>query len=198
MPKTHLFTVLVLSLIGELYAFTLQHRVASRSVQEAYHYRNKRTSFENSWCFKAASNLPENDPVDMELSFDDLDTEISTDRKLEISMAKELYDELRGEDALLTREKFTKWEDIAELLSKGAFDSETLDIIYKECHVLGDVISFDQFLEIVELVNQVSAVLDQDLQAVISDNLETEIMENDEDERDLGLPDLSWMPKSIQ
>ena len=68
----------------------------------------------------------------------------------------------------------------------------------------GADISFEQFIEIVDLVNQVSAVLDQDLQSVLNADIDTVIVDDDtediEDDLDLGLPgiDLSWMPKSIQ
>ena len=144
----------------------------------------------------AASDLPEDANLCPEYELDD---ELREDKELERRMAEQLYNDLKGDDSLLTKEKFIKWEDIDELLSRGAFDGETLEIIYTECGVSGENINFEQFLEVVDLVNQVSAVLDQDIQSVLNDDLETEIID-DEDDTDQGLPgiDLSWMPKSIQ
>ena len=157
-------------------------------------------------CFRVASELPENEePNDTDSLSDDFDEKTQEDRELERRMARNLFDDLRGTDPLLTRDKFIKWEDIVELLSRGVFDGETLEVIYTECRVKGNDINFEQFLEIVDLVNQVAAVLDQDLQSILNSDMETEIidddtMEEDDNFGDLGLSasDLSWMPKSIQ
>ena len=155
-----------------------------------------------------ASELPDNEEESEDTIDYELDEKMQEDKELEQRMAKQLFDDLRGDDPLLTKEKFIKWDDIDELLSRGAFDGETLEIIYTECGISGENLNYDQFLEVVDLVNQVSAVLDQDLQSVLNTDIETEIIDDDteiigiedEDEDYLGLPgiDLSWMPKSIQ
>lgn len=145
----------------------------------------------------AGSELPENPVVDIDFSFDDdemLDEEMRADKELEVKMAKQTYELLRDSSEIsLSKNSFKKWEDISDLLGSGAFDDETLEIIYKECGVVGDSITFDQFLEIVDLVNQVAAVLDQDMQEVLGENLESELVDETEVDEPYNVPDLSWM-----
>ena len=197
MPSS-LYLLLLLVLFTSCSAFRLITSTCLRRLWKSYlvHSGSGTTSL------GVASELPEKEPDDSFL--DELDEKIQQDRELELKMARQLFDDLKGDDPLLSKEKFVVWEDIDELLSRGAFDGETLEIIYTECGVSGADISFEQFIEIVDLVNQVSAVLDQDLQSVLNADIDTVIVDDDtediEDDLDLGLPgiDLSWMPKSIQ
>jgi hypothetical protein len=82
------------------------------------------------------------------------------DKALEMDMAQDLYDELRGDDILLSVEKFLAWDDIQDVLSRGFIDDETMTTIITEVGVSGGLMTFEQFYEMVDLVNQVSIALE--------------------------------------
>lgn len=87
---------------------------------------------------------------------------MNSDNELEKKMARELYDELRAGQLGLPIEAFLKWEDIEDVLDNGIIDQETMEIIIDEVGVTDGILSFEQFYELVELVNQVSIALDGD------------------------------------
>ena len=87
---------------------------------------------------------------------------MNSDNELEKKMARELYDELRAGQLGLTIESFMKWEDIEDVLDNGIIDEETMEIIIDEVGVKNGILTFEQFYELVELVNQVSMALDGD------------------------------------
>jgi hypothetical protein len=99
------------------------------------------------------SYVPANS-IDYEIDSKELDI-------MEKEMARELFDNLNnGVGELLAVQTFLEWEDIKETLKKGFIDLETMKFIFFEAGVVGDSMSFDQFMEVVELVNQVSMALE--------------------------------------
>ena len=96
---------------------------------------------------------------------------MNSDNELEKKMARELYDELREGQLGLSIESFLKWEDIEDVLNNGIIDEETMEIIIDEVGVKNGVLSFEQFYELVELVNQVSMALDGDEELLGSRNI---------------------------
>ena len=87
-------------------------------------------------------------------------------------MALEQYDNLRGEDSQLEVSTFLAWEDILDVLDNGVIDAETMDVILSECGVTGPLMSFDQFKEAVDLVNQVTLSIEGDEMGGAATNME--------------------------
>jgi DNA-directed RNA polymerase subunit N (RpoN/RPB10) len=119
-------------------------------------------------CQKAScrrSSLSHNSVLKSILDDDEVYTDfetMNTDNELQKKMARELYDELRAGQLGLSIESFLKWEDIEDVLDSGIIDDETMEIIIDEVGVKNGILSFEQFYELVELVNQVSIALDGD------------------------------------
>lgn len=108
---------------------------------------------------------PEPKPLD-----NDFDAHIGEDAELVRQLAWDQFNELKDTKGdLLSIEKFVAWEDIQDVLDGGNVDRETLDIIFKECNVVGGYMNFDQWLEVVDLVNQVTLALDDSDQGTDSD-----------------------------
>lgn len=94
----------------------------------------------------SASELPEKEhPQQVEYGVDEDEL---IDKELEMRLAKQAFNDLTNSGPLLTKEAFMEWEDIKEVLESGTVDSEVLDIIYKEAGVLGDTLTFEQFVEV--------------------------------------------------
>ena len=110
---------------------------------------------------------------------------MNSDNELEKKMARELYDELRAGQLGLTIESFMKWEDIEDVLDNGIIDEETMEIIIDEVGVKNGILTFEQFYELVELVNQVSMALDGD-DDLLQDENGNEILSELEREEDKG------------
>lgn len=111
------------------------------------------------------SSLSHNSVLKSILDDDEVYTDfetMNTDNELQKKMARELYDELRAGQLGLSIESFLKWEDIEDVLDSGIIDDETMEIIIDEVGVKNGILSFEQFYELVELVNQVSIALDGD------------------------------------
>eukprot|EP01039_Chlorochromonas_danica_P002973 gene2973-3241_t len=87
--------------------------------------------------------------------FDDDDTD-----SLEEEMSQDLYNQLKGFDERLSVDSFLQWDEIQEILSHGTMDKETISFILSEAGVTNDVITYDQFREVVDLVNQVNETLE--------------------------------------
>ena len=87
--------------------------------------------------------------------------DLDDDEELEKTMAEDLYNGLKGESNLLPVLKFYEWDDIKDVLSRGFVDTETLQIILAEAGVVDGLMTFEQFYEVVDLVNQVSMRLEE-------------------------------------
>ena len=109
-----------------------------------------------------------NDAFDEEVGFDGYKLEWDGDnaQEMEIEMAAEAFDHLRGDSPLLSVEVFLNWSEIKDVLDKGYIDMETIEIILLEVGVEHNVflrsMSFPQFVEVVDLVNQISIALEQE------------------------------------
>ena len=73
-------------------------------------------------------------------------------------MAKELYDELRGNNKELTPQQFLAWEDIQDTIEDGILDTDLIAAILNEVGIKvndkkNNSISFEKFKELVNLVN---------------------------------------------
>jgi hypothetical protein len=152
--------ILIIIVIG-LYAsltsaFHFNHiaRLSSVSSRRTSNYNDFQRTFlrVNS----VLNNILDDDEV-----YTDFET-MNNDNELEKKMARELYDELREGQLGLSIESFLKWEDIEDVMNNGIIDNETMEIIIDEVGVKNGVLSFEQFYELVELVNQVSMALDGD------------------------------------
>jgi hypothetical protein len=106
----------------------------------------------------SSTELPRSSPPPVQ-SEDDADEE---DRKLELQMAREQYDTLRGDGPLLRTSQFLSWDEIVDVLDSGIIDRETMEIILNESGVGGEFMTFEQYFEVVDLVNQVSLALEEE------------------------------------
>ena len=112
---------------------------------------------------------------------------MNSDNELEKKMARELYDELRAGQLGLSIESFMKWEDIEDVLDNGIIDEETMEIIIDEVGVKNGILTFEQFYELVELVNQVSIALDDDEELLRSGSDSDKLrLEKEGEEEDRG------------
>jgi len=87
------------------------------------------------------------------------------DAQLEKQMALEQYNALKGSDAedeLLQVTTFLQWEEIVDVLEIGVVDLETMEIVLKESGVTSGFMTFPQFQEVVELVNQLTISLEME------------------------------------
>lgn len=101
------------------------------------------------------------------------------DNALEKAMAQDLYNGLKGNDSILSVETFLQWEDIKDVLGRGFIDADTMQIIFSEAGVHDGIMNFDQFFEVVDLVNQVSLALEESGGAPEEDDEEEEEMRLD-------------------
>lgn len=60
------------------------------------------------------------------------DEERLEDEDLVLEMAVQQFDDLRGNDALVTKEQFLQWDDIVDLVSNGTMDESTVNAIFDE------------------------------------------------------------------
>lgn len=90
-------------------------------------------------------------------SYDDAD-----DAALELKMAREQYDDLRGTSPKLTVQAFKQWEDIADMVSFDVLDDALLDQLIS--NVVSDTnadMDFEQFRALVDIVNDMYILLEQ-------------------------------------
>ena len=85
--------------------------------------------------------------------------ELGEDELFEREMAREMFDMLRGEGETLSVEEFLEWDDIKDVLEAGIIDADTMTLIVKSIGVK-DSMTFEQWLDTVELVNQVQLTLE--------------------------------------
>ena len=108
---------------------------------------------------RASTEFPRSSPPPVQPE-DEADEE---DRKLELQMAREQYDTLRGDSGpLLRTSQFLSWDEIVDVLDSGIIDRETMEIILKESGVAGEFMTFEQYFEVVDLVNEVSLALEEE------------------------------------
>lgn len=102
---------------------------------------------------------------DYEIQFPDDDfgmneeEELGEDELFEREMAREMFDMLRGEGEKLSVEEFLEWDDIKDVLEAGIIDADTMTLIVESIGVK-DSMTFEQWLDTVELVNQVQLTLE--------------------------------------
>ncbi len=95
--------------------------------------------------------------------FGSANEELDEDALFEREMAREMFDMLRGEDEDLSIDKFFEWDDIKDVIELGVIDPETMALIIEAVqgkNPVTDTLSFEQWLEAVELVNQVQLTLE--------------------------------------
>ena len=99
-------------------------------------------------------------------NFESSPEEMDQDALFEREMAREMYDMLRGEDKYLSLDKFFEWDDIKDIIDMGVIDPETMALIIeavqgKQSSIM-DTLTFEQWLEAVDLVNQVQLTLENE------------------------------------
>lgn len=128
-------------------------------------------------------------------------SDIDGDHELEQEMSLDLYRSLCAPDEeLLSVRNFLQWDDVLEVLERGSIDEDTIRLIFGEVGVTGSCshLTFEQFVETVDLINQVEAACEG------SGLLEEEDFEEGEGEEDVeeeeGIdaadgqdPDYSWL-----
>jgi hypothetical protein len=75
-------------------------------------------------------------------------------------MAKEIFDELKGIDEYVSLKKFVEWDDVIDVMNRGYIDLETIKFIFIESGVSNEMLNFEQFFEVVDLLNQVSVAIE--------------------------------------
>lgn len=104
-------------------------------------------------------------------------SDIDADSELEQQMSLDLYHSLRAQDEeLLSVCNFLQWDDVLEVLERGSIDEDTIRLIFEEVGITGSHLTFEQFVEAVDLINQVEAACEG------SDLLEDADFEEDEEE----------------
>lgn len=116
-------------------------------------------------------------------------SDIDGDRELEEQMSLDLYRSLRAQDEeLLSVCNFLQWDDVLEVLERGSIDEDTIRLIFEEVGITDSHLTFEQFVEAVDLINQVEAACEG------SDLLEDADFEEEEgDAVDGQDPDYSWL-----
>lgn len=96
---------------------------------------------------------------DDDFGMNEVEEELDEDALFEREMAKEMFDVLRGDDEELSVEDFMEWDDIKDVLEAGVIDAGTMALIVESIGVKKSM-SFEQWLDTVELVNEVQLTLD--------------------------------------
>ncbi|KAJ1412012.1 hypothetical protein B484DRAFT_455476 [Ochromonadaceae sp. CCMP2298] len=113
---------------------------------------------------------------------------------MELEMAQAQFDELRGGNAFLPLESFMQWEDITEVLARGTVDLAIVQEILVEVGMQGERLSFEQFFEAVDLVNQMTLALET------GDDMFGDEEDDDDDFGDGpdGPEDYSWIMEAAE
>lgn len=99
-------------------------------------------------------------------------------------MATELFDELRGEKEFLSVEQFKQWDEVRDLVDADVMDDVLLQELVAEVDPEGrGQLDFEQFLSLVDMVNEVYLLAEQELD--IGELIDDE--ETEEDEGTAGL-----------
>ena len=93
------------------------------------------------------------------LDSDDVAIDDYDDYELKMSMAQEQYDDLCDGKGYLTKDDFVNWDEVIDYFNDGSIDLTTLDFIFQEVGIFSEVITFPQFVELVDIINQVAAAL---------------------------------------
>lgn len=103
---------------------------------------------------------------------------------MELRMATELFDELRGEKEFLSVEQFKQWDEVRDLVDADVMDDVLLQELVAEVDPEGrGQLDFEQFLSLVDMVNEVYLLAEQELD--IGELIDDE--ETEEDEGTAGL-----------
>ena len=81
-------------------------------------------------------------------------------KALEQEIAKEEYDILRGNLPVLVRNQLMDWEDVADVIELGIIDRDGINSIIESAGVSGEEINFEEFLRIVDMINEISLILE--------------------------------------
>lgn len=84
-----------------------------------------------------------------EVSTEDDDYFNADDDELAKSMARELFYDLSQDSELLSIDDFIAWDDIQDVLNGGIIRRDTLEIIFETSGVTTNVLTFEQFTEVV-------------------------------------------------
>jgi hypothetical protein len=134
-------------------------RQSMRVVAPKYAYNRQFHGTDAGYNRELSNNDSSDSSTVNETTIDSID-DTAADEELRISMARDLYDDLCAGNPYLTKSQFLAWEDIADVMNGGTIDVDTMDIIFKEVGVFSEVISFEHFMELVDLVNQIAAALE--------------------------------------
>lgn len=105
--------------------------------------------------FLSSTDLPERE-------IEEVDEEVQRDLELENKLALDQYNALKGDSALLLTSTFLRWDEILDVLEYGVLDVETIDDILVECDVKQGFMTFEQFKEVVTLINDAQLALEQE------------------------------------
>jgi len=120
-------------------------------------------------------------------------SDIDGDHELEQQMSLDLYRSLRAQDEeLLSVRNFLQWDDVLEVLERGSIDEDTIRLIFGEVGITDSHLTFEQFVEAVDLINQVEAACEG---SNLLEDLDFEEEEGEEegDAVDGQDPDYSWL-----
>lgn len=88
------------------------------------------------------------------------ETDDEDDTELENRMALELYDQLRGLEPLLSVDSLLEWDDVKEVVARGYMTVEVVHLILAEVGITNNKLTFPQFMEAVNIINQVSLAVE--------------------------------------
>lgn len=110
------------------------------------------------------------------LEFDENSINALEDDAIE-EVAREVYDELRGSNAVVTVDNLLNWSDIQEMLNQGHLSRKELDLALTQVLRGDGTVSFAQFFELVNVLEDLANPIDE------NDNDSNDItMEVDSDE----------------
>lgn len=117
------------------------------------------------------------------------------------SMSLELYDLLRGDNEYLSIAEFLEWDDIKEVLDRDTVDIPTLNAIFDEIGIKDHVITYNQFIEVVELINQIEISLEfdelEDEMIEDDDKINNNDNSNNDNNNDIGDSKYNWIKNSF-
>ena len=106
-----------------------------------------------------SATLEEREEIDAEISLERNERNVldGIDDEGVDSIAKQIYEDLRGESDSLSVQDFLKWEDVSELVDQGIVQLSTLNLLIAEVGgAKTQTLSFDQFWQLVNLLEEAS------------------------------------------
>eukprot|EP01036_Dinobryon_divergens_P029673 gene29673-38802_t len=104
---------------------------------------------------KKRSNKQVVDEVEDE---DSDDTDGEDDDEIDEETVRELYNALKGSAKSLSVKKFKEWEDVKDLVDAGLLSDSTLSLLVTEVVGKNKDISFNQFWELVKVIDQAAEI----------------------------------------